>query len=240
MCSAWDTDEADRHLADTDIILSVGGDGTILRTARAVLKYAIPIVGINLGKLGFMTEMESAEALKKLPALLRGEGWIEERCILQAHLPSCGRTLYAVNDVFVGRRSIARLVNVECKIDGELSATYRADGVLVATPSGSTGYALAAGGPVLHPQSLDMILMPVCSHVTFDKALVLPQKTILGLTVISRHEAMVSVDGQVEVQLESGDYIEVKASPYTAKLLRIQSGNYFYRSLETKLKRKTT
>jgi NAD+ kinase len=148
--------------------------------------------------------------------------------------------LYAVNDVFIGRRSIARLVNVECRIDGETMATYRADGLLVATPSGSTGYALAAGGPVLHPQSQDMILMPVCSHVTFDKALVLPQKTVLGLTIITRHEAMISVDGQVEVQLKSGDYVEVMDSPYTAKLMRIQSGNYFYRSLESKLRRKTT
>lgn len=231
---------AAEHLPDTDIVLSVGGDGTILRAARAVLQHGIPIVGINLGRLGFMTELESAEALSKLPALLHGEGWIEERCVLQAYLPSCERTLYAVNDVFIGRRAIARLVNVECRIDGQPMATYRADGVLAATPSGSTGYALAAGGPILHPQSQDIVLLPVCSHVTFDKALVLPQQSVLGLTVVTRHEAMVSVDGQVEVKLQSGDEIEVKASPYTARLLRLQPGNYFYRSLETKLKRKTT
>lgn len=240
LCSAWEPEQAEPQLEGTDTVISVGGDGTILRAARAVLQHDIPIIGINLGRLGFMTELESSEALDKLPALLRGEGWIEQRCVLQAHLPSYDRTLYAVNDVFIGRRSVARLLNVECRIDGEVMATYRADGVLVATPSGSTGYALAAGGPVLHPQSQDMILMPVCSHVTFDKALVLPQKTVLGLTVITRHEAMISVDGQVEVQLESGDNIEVKASPYTAKLMRIQPGNYFYRSLESKLKRKTT
>jgi NAD+ kinase len=129
-------------------------------------------------------------------------------------------------------------VNIACKIDGNALATYRADGVIVATASGSTGYALAAGGPVLHPQAKEMVMLPVCSHFTFDKALVLPSKTKIELTVTTTHEAMVSIDGQTELQLQSGDTIKIKLSPYTARFLRAQPKNYFYKSLDSKLKRK--
>jgi len=129
-------------------------------------------------------------------------------------------------------------VTIDCKLNGALLTTYRADGVIVATASGSTGYALAAGGPILHPQAKEMILLPVCAHFTFNKALVLPAKTTIELQVTTTHEAMLSVDGQTELPLTSGDTIKVKLSSYTTKFLRLQSKTYFYRSLDAKLKRK--
>lgn len=237
-CSAWEPERAKQLITGTDLLVSIGGDGTILRAARTVIPDSVPILGINLGRLGFMAELKASEALKKLPALLDGKGWVEERAILEAELPSQNKTLHALNEVFVGRRSSARLVTVECKLNGATLATYRADGVIIATASGSTGYALAAGGPILHPQAKELILLPVCAHFTFDKALVLPAKTTIELQVTTTHEAMLSIDGQTELQLNSSDIVKVKLSTYTTKFLRLQSKTYFYRSLDAKLKRK--
>lgn len=237
-CSAWEPDKAKQQVPGTDLLLSIGGDGTILRAARTVIPDSVPILGINLGRLGFMAELKAAEALKKLPALLNGRGWVEERAILEAELLSQGKKLHALNEVFVGRRSSARLVNIECKLGRTPLTTYRADGVIVATASGSTGYALAAGGPILHPQAKEIILIPVCAHFTFDKATVLPEKTSVELKVTTTHEAMLSIDGQTELQLQSGERIQVRRSPSTAKFLRIQPKTYFYQSLHSKLKRK--
>ena len=145
-CSAWDEEKAKSQAVGSDLILSVGGDGTILRAARAVIPQAVPIVGINLGNLGFMTELKAEEALGKLPRLLEGGGWIEERAMLQAE-PSQDKTFHALNDVVVGRGGSARLVSIETRVNGELLTAYRADGVIVATATGSTSYSLAAGGP---------------------------------------------------------------------------------------------
>ncbi len=237
-CSAWEPERAKQLIAGTDLLVSIGGDGTILRAARTVIPDSVPILGINLGRLGFMAELKASGALKKLPALLNGRGWIEERAILEAELPSQGRMFHALNEVFVGRRSSARLVTVDCKINNAALTTYRADGVIIATASGSTGYTLAAGGPILHPQAKELILMPVCAHFTFDKSLVLPAKTTIELQVTTTHEAMLSIDGQTELQLNSGDTVKVKLSKHMVKFLRLQPKTYFYRSLDAKLKRK--
>jgi NAD+ kinase len=239
-CSAWEPEDAKRYINGTDLLLSIGGDGTILRAARTIYPDSVPILGINLGKLGFMAELKAAEALDKLPDLLSGKGWIEERALLEATLTSHGKTFHGLNDAFVGRRSMARLVNIQCKLNGALLTTYRADGVLVSTATGSTGYALAAGGPILHPQSKEMILQPVCAHFSLDKALVLPSKARVELTVTTTHEAMLSIDGQTEIQLNSGDKVIIKQSSYTAKFLRAQSRSHFYKHLEAKLKRKVS
>jgi len=238
LCSAWEEEQAKAQVAESDLILSIGGDGTILRAARAVVPHSVPIVGINLGNLGFMTELEAAEALDKLPRLLGGEGWIEERAMLEAGTPSGGKVFHVLNDVVVGRRSSARLVNIETKIGDEVLATYRADGVIVATATGSTGYSLAAGGPILHPQAREILLKPLCPHLTLDKALVLPPEAVIQLKVTTSHEAMLSLDGQVESPLRSGEEVQVKISPYVARFLRVQPKTYFYSSLGHRLKGK--
>lgn len=235
-CSAWEPANAKAQIAASDLIISIGGDGTILRSAKAVIPESIPILGINLGNLGFMSELTSTEARKKLSGILKGEGWIEERAMLQIKLP--GKTFYALNDAFLGRRSSARLVSIECNINGKSLTTYRADGVIAATASGSTGYALASGGPILHPQSKEIILQPVCSHFSLDKPLVLPPQTSISLRVFTTHEAMLSIDGQVEKELHSGDRVEVKLSSYIARFLRLQPESYFYKTLDAKLNRK--
>ncbi|MCK5433821.1 MAG: NAD(+)/NADH kinase, partial [Dehalococcoidales bacterium] len=142
ICSAWEGEKARAQVDDTDLILSVGGDGTILRAAQAVVPGLTPITGINLGKLGFMTELSADEAVDKLPVLLAGEGWIDERAMLEAELVATGqegepsRMFYALNDVVVARGAIARVVYVEASINGEPLTTYKSDGVIVATATG--------------------------------------------------------------------------------------------------------
>jgi NAD+ kinase len=186
-----------------------------------------------------MTELKADEAFDKLPRLLSGEGWIEERAMLAAEPLSQGKVFHAMNDVFVGRRSLARLVWVETRVNGKILATHRADGVIVATATGSTGYSLASGGPILCPQAKEIIFKPVCPHLALDRAVVLPPKAEIQLKVTTTHEAMLSIDGQVELPLSSGDEVKVKRSPHVARFLRIRPKAYFYSYLESRLKGKT-
>ena len=242
LCSAWEVEKTKAQLNDTDLILSVGGDGTILRSAQAVVPRATPITGINLGNLGFMTELSADEALEHLPSLLAGEGWIDERAMLEAELSATGqeppRTFHALNDVVVARGSVVRLVRVEASIDSQYLATYKADGVIVATATGSTGYSLAAGGPILYPQSKDFLLVPITPHLSSAYALVLPSKTVVQLRVVAAHQAMLSIDGHINLPLADGASITVKHSPNMVRFLRIHPEDSFYRSLEQKLKGK--
>jgi len=236
--SAWEPEKLKVQMKGTDLVISIGGDGTILRASKAIIPGVVPILGINLGNLGFMSELSVEEAEDKLPAVLKGEGWIENRSVLEIHYKK--KIIHGLNDVFVGRRSLARLVSVECSLNRNPMTTYRADGIIVSTASGSTGYNLAAGGPILHPESREIIIQPVSPHFSFDNSLVLPPGTVVDLRVVTSHEAMMSIDGQVEEPLSSGDRIRVQLSSHKARFLRLKAHNYFYSSLESRLRRKTT
>ena len=231
-CSAWDEDEARPQVAGSDLILSIGGDGTILHAARIIAPLAVPILGINLGKLGFITELNADEALSNLSSLLEGKGWIEERAMLKAQIENKG--FLALNDVVV-RSTAVRLINIEVKIDDEMVTTYRADGILVATATGSTGYSLAAGGPILYPQSKEIVLQPISCHLGLNHALVLPPQATVDLKITSRDTAILSLDGQVDTPLSNEQDVTVKLSPYVARFLRIHQRTYFYSSLRQKL-----
>jgi NAD+ kinase len=234
-CSAWDEDKAKSQVAGSDLILSIGGDGTILHVARIITPLAVPILGINLGRLGFMSDLSADEALSQLPRWLDGEGWIEERAMLQAQLQ--GRSFPALNDVVV-RSTAVRLINIEVKIDGELLSTYRADGIILATATGSTGYSLAAGGPILDPQSREIILQPISCHLGLSHSLVLPPQSIVNLKLVNEDKAVLSIDGQTDLPLPEEQDVEVKLSPYLARFLRLDLPSYFYSSLQQKLRGK--
>jgi len=231
-CSAWEEDKAKHQVTSSDLILSIGGDGTILHTARISAPANVPILGINLGRLGFITELTSDEASSNLPHLLEGAGWIEERAMLEARLED--KSFHALNDVVV-RSTAVRLINIKAEIDGEMLATYRADGVIIATATGSTGYSLAAGGPILHPQSKEIILQPISCHLGLSHTLVLPPQSIVNLKVASGDKAILSLDGQVDIPLSSEQNVGLKLSPYVARFLKIRQPKYFYRSLWQKL-----
>lgn len=242
ICSAWKGEEARAQVNNTDLVLSIGGDGTILRAAQAVIPSLTPITGINLGKLGFMTELETDEVRPKLLALLDGKGWLDERSMLEAELSVAdqgpARIFHALNDVVLARGSIPRVVNVEAGIDGEPLTTYKADGVLVATATGSTGYALAAGGPILNPQAEEFLLLPILPHLGSHYTLVLPSTAVVKLSVSTFHEATLSIDGHINVPLSSGAVVTVKHCANRVRFLRIHRATSFYSSLEQRLKGK--
>lgn len=244
LCSAWEEEKARAELGDTDLILTTGGDGTILRAAHLTLPGQTPITGVNLGKLGFMTELSADEAIDRLPALLAGDGWIDQRAMLQAELSlvdqeqESSRTLYALNDVVLARGAIARTVNVEASIDGEPLTTYKADGVIVATATGSTGYSLSAAGPILHPQAEEFLMLPIMPHLSSAYTLVLPSTAVVRLRVSTPHQATLSIDGHINLSLSTGAVVTIKRSSNRARFLRIHPEASFYSSLEQRLKGK--
>jgi NAD+ kinase len=236
--SSWDEEKAKQMLGNTDLMVSVGGDGTILRVSRIVFPNEIPIVGVNLGNLGFMTELEAGDASDKLLRIVNGEGWVEERAMLQVNIASSYKSFYALNDVVVGRGKFMRLINIDVSIDGENFTTYRADAVLIATATGSTAYSLAANGPIMYPESKDMILKAICPHLSMDKSLIINTKSKISLLVTMTHEAVLSMDGQIEEQLTSGDTITITVSPNVTRFLHLKSPSMFYSTLVSKLKGK--
>lgn len=237
--SAWDEMGARKQVAGSDLIISMGGDGTILRVARIIFPGEVPIVGVNFGNLGFMTEFEVEGSLDGLSRVIEGEGWMEERAMVQACLQRTGKTYQALNDIVVGRGRNLRLINVEVYIDNQLLTTYRSDAVIVATATGSTGYILAANGPILHPESKEMIIKAVCPHLSLDKALVLSQESEIRLKVFTNHEAIISMDGQIEEQLQDTDEITVTLSEKVTKFARLRPRDKFYCTLVSKLKGKS-
>ncbi len=239
-CSGWEEDRALDQVPDTDLILCLGGDGTILRAARALIPWPVPILGINLGRLGFMTELSPAEAREKLPSILRGEGWIEERTMHQAELVSsrtgeAPEVFHALNDVVVGRGRVPRVVPIKATVDGEFLTCYRADGVIVATATGSTAYSLSAGGPILFPEAREVLLQPVSAHVSLATALVMPPTVTVELEVEGDHQAVLCIDGQLDVELQRGDRVRVSRSPHLARFHRTMPPAFFYRALGQRL-----
>lgn len=230
----------DDRLASTSVVVTVGGDGTILRTVQVAAPAAVPVVGINMGRVGFMTELKVDEALDKLPMYLNGELRVEERMMIQAAVVSEGKgeprvTWHGLNDVVVGHGGIARLSDIETTVDGKPLTSYRADAVIVSTATGSTGYALSAGGTILYPEARVMLLQPVAAHTGLQDGLILPEESVVELRAIDGHEAMISVDGFQETTLEPGDKVTVKRSPHVARFLRAQPPSAFYATLTQRL-----
>lgn len=240
--SVEQAEETRPRLAQTDVIVSVGGDGTILRVARLTVPAGIPILGVNMGRLGFMTEIFEAEALRKVPEYLHTPGWVEERTLLDVEISSSdGRKRHypkswVLNEVVISRGAIARLINVEARIDGVKLATFRADGVILATATGSTGYAMAAGGPVMDPVSRELLLVPICPHLTLDTPVVIEPnaKVQLELEIGPEAEARVTLDGQTDVDLRGHVVVTVRRSKKVARFLR-SDRNYFYATLVERL-----
>ena len=245
--STLDMDAAPSELRRTDMVITVGGDGTIIRAARLTVPLGIPILGINMGRLGFMTELQGDEAMGRLPDYLEGAGRIEERSMVRVdfippekgedrpHRPIDGFNYHALNDVVVGRGGVARLVTIKAYIDGAHLTDFRSDAVMVATATGSTGYNLSVGGPMLWPTAGVMILKAVAPHVGIAPALVLPPTAVVDLTIETDHEATLSVDGYVDLELAQGDGIRVQRSPNKTKFLRALPPNAFYQSLTQRL-----
>jgi NAD+ kinase len=233
--SAWEGREAQANIAGTDVIICLGGDGSMLWAARAVVPHPVPILGVNMGRLGFLAELGPTDLVEKLPRVLAGEARVEERAMLQVSVPVWGQTFQALNDVVVGRSLAGRPVYLDVSVDDHRMAVYRADAVIVATATGSTAYSLSAGGPVLHPEARELVLTPVAPHLAPSRSLVLSADSVVDLVVSTEEGATVSVDGQVNRALNSGDAVSVCRSPHVARFLRLYEPADYYRILAERL-----
>jgi len=239
LASTWDEPRVRDQVEHLDLALVLGGDGSTLRTARIVAPYDVPIVGLNMGRLGFLSELTPKDWRVKLPSILQGEFWIEKRMMLSAVVQRHGNTFseyQALNDVVVSRGALARLIRVHTHIDGGHLVTYAADGVIVATPTGSTAYAMAAGGPIMPPELYNILLLPIAPHLSLERAIVLSQGVKVDLRIDTDHEAILTVDGQFAFALSDGDRVIVRASPHEARFARVQERTYFYKTLMERLK----
>jgi NAD+ kinase len=221
-----------------DFALVLGGDGTLLSAARSVAHEGVPILAVNLGSLGFLTEVPLAEMYPTLEAIDGCACPTEQRAVLDCSLFRDGKKLthhFALNDAVVSKSAIARLLDFDLLIDGAFVFNCKADGVIIATPTGSTAYSLAAGGPVLMPSVTSFVVTPVCPHSLTHRPLVVPDKATIELRVeTSAEEAFLSIDGQVGVPVKQGDRLTCHRASHTVKLLRMK--RTFFEVLRSKLK----
>jgi NAD+ kinase len=223
--------ENEKNLKDTDLLLVVGGDGSLLIATRRVAKFNIPVLGINLGRLGFLTELNEYDAFEKLEDILSKPLCISRRMMLRAILYRNGKKILeadVLNDVVVNKAILARIVDVAVYVGDTYITTYNGDGIIISTPNGSTGYALSAGGPIVYPMMEIFLVVPICPHTLTDRPLILPTLEPIKIKLVAEEkDAWLTLDGQEGTQLQFGDEIIVKQSPYFAHLVRVPYKNYF-------------
>ncbi len=229
---------ASDQLPGSDMVLVLGGDGSLLSAARMCAEAGIPLLGVNFGRVGFLTELEPAEVDEKLPLYLNGDYWIDERAMLQAEVEDGGEhhQFIALNDMVVVRGAIPRVIRVKVWLDSHYYNTTVADGIIISTATGSTAYNLAAGGPILHPQVRSSVLTPVAPHLAADRSLILEPNAVTTLELQPGSDgAILSADGQLNVTINAGAQVVIRASQYTTRFLRRRPPTYFYRILSAKL-----
>ncbi|MBI3360023.1 MAG: NAD(+)/NADH kinase [Chloroflexi bacterium] len=233
------TDEAARaRIPEQDMIAVIGGDGTMLRGGGMAAPHNIPVLGVNLGRLGFLAEVQPGEWKDVFARILAGDYWVEERMMLHTEHRRGDETLgsYEVlNETVVSRGALARPIRLRTRIDGDELTTYVADGLIVATATGSTAYALAVGGPILPPELKNILIIPIAPHLCIERAIVLSHGATLDIVVRTEHQAIISADGQVEVPLHDGDHVVVRNSPFVTRFVRVQDPVYFYRNLTSRM-----
>ena len=221
-------------LPGSELLVCVGGDGTVLQASGLASALGVPIFGVRMGRLGFLAESTEGEAEAALRLILSGKGRIEERTMAQAVLGD-GEPLHALNDVVIGRQRLGRTVSVGVHLDGVVLAEYRTDAIVVATATGSTGYALAIHGPILYPTSPELIVAAVAPHLSYSNALVVRDGATVTLEVARGHEAVMTVDGHHEVEVTSGSMVSISRSPRRARFVRLGGENQFYANLAQRL-----
>jgi NAD+ kinase len=219
---------------DFDVLIALGGDGTMLRAGHLGGPSDVPVLGINLGRFGFLTEIARDQWREFLERMIAGDYWLEKRMMLYAEQWRADSLLGkwdVLNEVVVSRGQIIRPVHITAYVDGRFLTTYVADALIAATPTGSTAYALAAGGPILPPELRNILLVPVAPHLSLDRAIVLAEGSSVSISIEVEHQAVFSIDGQVPIGLTNDDRVNVYASPHVVKFIRFQDPGYFYRNL---------
>jgi NAD+ kinase len=234
-------DTADRldDLRRTDALVVLGGDGTFLRAAQSIAEVDVPIIGINLGKVGFLSMAEANELESLLEKLKAGSFAIRERMALTGQILQAGRTpdgtFTALNDIVVARGSLARVVRLDVSIDESHLATFVADGLVVASPTGSTGYSFSAGGPILEPHSRNLVVTQIAGYLSAIRSIVVSPRQVVRARVTDAHEALVSIDGREDRRIAVGDVVEVRALERPMRFIEPAGAMPFWDLLRTKV-----
>jgi NAD+ kinase len=216
-----------------DMLIIAGGDGSVLRAGHLCAPLGVPILGVNLGRLGFLLQIDRQEWREYFDKLLNGDAWIENRMMLRAEHFRSGDSLgqwNALNEVVVGRGQTLRPVRLSASVDGRHLTSYVADGLIASTATGSTAYALAAGGPILPPELRNILLVPIAPHLSVDRAVVLSEGSMVDIRTTGDNTVM-SVDGQPSITLMDDDHVEIHVADVTAQFVRFGDPGYFYRNL---------
>jgi len=226
----------EEDLNSSDLILTIGGDGTILRGVHVAASRDIPVLGVNMGRVGFMSDIESKDAINEISWYLDGNARIERRYMLNATIQGKeSQSIISLNDVTVARGPIVRVIEVSTVVDGVHLATYRGDGVVVATATGSTGYTLALGGPVMDPASRDFLVKPIATHMSQFGGAILQASSTVELTVQSREKATLNADGFIDVSLADGETVVITQAGDYASFLRRKPAPEFWGDLSRRL-----
>lgn len=214
-----------------DMVVTLGGDGTLLGAARQVADVGVPILGVNMGHLGFLTDLEIPDLFPCLERLFQGDYEVEERMMLTIEVRragSCIASFYALNDAAITKGPLSRIIRLETYVGDEYIATYRADGIIVASPTGSTAYSLSAGGPLVDPHLKVMIITPICPHTLYARPLVLADHQVVRIILKSEQpEVMLTIDGQIGYPLQKKDQIVVRKADVCAKLVKVRKRTFF-------------
>ena len=243
ICLAFDVDKSfelpgdvvlhdlTQELRDADLLICFGGDGTILHASKAATRLGVPILGVNIGTMGFMAELESGE-LKALSRLATGDYTVEERMMLHVRAEHEGQVVLeeeALNDAVITKGAVARIIQLGVSCDGVEMMSFGGDGVIVSTPTGSTAYSMSAGGPIVEPNAQNIIITPICAHDMRTKTVVTSAQRTIGVEIgrIGRKSAFLSVDGGRALRLNTGDRVTITNSPYLTKLVHLSDRSFF-------------
>lgn len=241
--SQWDEGVVREQIAttNTDMVVAIGGDGAMLHAARVCAPFGVPVLGVNMGYLGFLTEIRRPNDWEgALDALLAGSYWIEQRMMIRVTARRGDTVLAqsdALNDAVISRGSVTHMIRLDTYIDHDWTTTYNADGLIIATATGSTAYALASGGPILPPELRSILVVPVAPHLSLERPIVLPEGAMIEVLVTpdSQSDIVLAADGVPLCDLISGDRVSVQASDHVTRFVRLRERSYFYRSLLDRL-----
>jgi NAD+ kinase len=237
---AGDLDRLREELRTTDVLVVLGGDGTFLRAARAVAEVDVPLLGVNLGKVGFLSKAEAGDLETVLSQIVADDFSIDERMVIEGRILRGGRIgqderHIALNDIVIARGALARVCRLDVSIDGSHLATFIADGLVVASPTGSTGYSFSAGGPILDPVSRNLVVTPIAAYLSAIRSVVVSPRQVVRCQVVDAYEALVSVDGREDLPISVGDVVEVHALEQPIRLVEPKGAQPFWDLLRHKV-----
>lgn len=229
----------DNVINKSDIMVCLGGDGTFLKVGRRIYKKNLPVLGINLGNLGFLTEVDRNDIDQAIEQIFKDNYEIEERMMLEVAICKKGEApIYdiALNDAVITRRSVSRIIHVKLYVNNIFVDSFPGDGLIISSPTGSTAYSLSAGGPIVDPDNNLLLITPICPHILYSRSFVIKENSLVRAIVDENfhHDAMVALDGEEGYDIKGGDIVEVKKSPYTIKLIKLKDRS-FYNILRTKI-----